>query len=355
MKKLLLLVNCIPEYRIPVYKELGKVYDFTVAHYGKEIEDEVNFKQIILHSKTRWGFVLFKENIYRIAQQYDAVMAMGDLHVFPYIALGFRRKRKFALIFWTGGVSFSYTKHYDENRRFDKLRFFIMDKADAIVFYCDYPMHRYVEDGKINKEKLFVAHNTVHVDEKIIIPDKKEYFLFVGTLYKEKKIFDLLEAYNFALSKNQNLQPLIIVGDGAERRNIELWIQHHELNGKIKLLGSMYDSSDLKEIHRKAIACISPGQAGLTVLSSMAYGVPFVTQKNAITGGEIFNIKNRENGILYDGTIVQLAEIIVKLSTNNDTSLTMAHNAQNHYFKFAQLSNMISGFYDAIQHGLKTK
>jgi len=353
MKSLLRLTNCILEYRLPIYNEMGKYYDLTVAHYGKAVSSDLtNFKQIILHPRTIGPFVFFKENINNLAEKYDAVLAMGDLHVIPFIILGFLRNRKFSLTFWGGDVSYSYTKHYDEDRRLDKIRFYIMNRADSLVFYCFYPTNRYINDGGINPEKLFVANNTVYIPEKIDIPKEKKYFLFVGTLYKAKKIFDLLNAYLNASIINFEMQPLVIIGDGDEIFNIQNWIKDHKLSDKIILKGAIYNNDTLKSIFREAIACVSPGQAGLTVLSSMAYGVPFVTSHNAFTGGEIFNITNGVNGFLYDGTIEVLTSILLKLSNDSGEVGRLSINAQEYYYEYATLSVMVKGLSDSIEYAL---
>lgn len=354
MKRLLRLTNCILDYRLPVYNELGKNYDLTVAHYGVPVSsDFTNFKQIILHPRKIGPFTFFEENIDNLAKHYDAVLVMGDLHVIPFIKLGFHWNRKFSLVFWGGDVSFSYTKHYDEDRRLDKIRFYLMNKADSLVFYCSYPINRYVNDGGVNPEKLFVANNTVYIPEKIVIPEEKKYFLFVGTLYKAKKIFDLLDAYLNAYLINKKIQPLVIVGDGDETDNIRNWINDHKLNDKIILKGAIYNSDTLKLIFQDAIACISPGQAGLTVLSSMAYGVPFITSQNAFTGGEIFNITSGINGFLYDGTTEKLTSILLEFSSDVNKVGELSRNAQEYYFGYATLSIMVKGLSDGIEYALK--
>jgi len=353
MKRLLRLTNCILEYRLPIYNELGKIYELTVAHYGSPVSSNLtNFKQIILHPRKIGPFTFFKENIYNLAKQYDAVLVMGDLHVVPYIRLGLLWNRKFSLTFWGGDVSFSYTKHYDEDRRFDKIRFYLMNKADSLVFYCSYPVNRYIKDGGVNPEKLFVANNTVYIPEKTVIPKEKKYFLFVGTLYKAKKIFDLLNAYLNASLINIEIQPLVIVGDGDETYNIQNWINDHKLNDKIILKGAIFNNDTLKSIFQDAIACISPGQAGLTVLSSMAYGVPFVTSHNAYTGGEIFNITNGVNGFLYDGSIETLTSILLKLSKDIKEVAQLGRNAQEYYYEHATLSIMVKGLIDSIEYAI---
>jgi len=351
--KLLSLTNIILEYRIPVYNMLAETYDLTVAHYGMQIPDNIaKFKQISLTPKKIGSFIIFEENINEIASNFDSVLAYGDLHFLSFIKLGFLKNRKYSLTFWSIGVSASYNKQFDFDKKFDALRFRLMNRADSIVFYTSYPIKRYIEDGGIKKEKLFVANNTVEIKHKIEISTNKKYFLFVGTLYKIKKIFTLLEAYEIVYKKKRTIQPLIIIGEGLERENIENWILERNLAHKIELKGSIFDQELLKNYYAEAIACISPGQAGLTVLNAMAYGVPFVTSQNAITGGEIFNITNRENGIIYDEKDTHLSEILEELSENADLVSKLSHNSQQYYFNNRTISVMVQGIKDAVNYAL---
>src|SRR5690554_3103216 len=121
--RILFLTNVILEYRIPVYNLLSEYFDVTVAHHGKLINDEVKFKQILLTRKNIGPFISFKENISQLAKQYDAVIALGDLHYIPFFKLGFLRNRQFALSYWSIGVSASYKKRFDEDRKLDRIRF----------------------------------------------------------------------------------------------------------------------------------------------------------------------------------------------------------------------------------------
>lgn len=354
--RILSLTNVILEYRIPVYNLLSDYFDVTVAHHGKPIdENKLKFKQIVLTHRNIGPFISFKENIFELSKQFDAVIALGDLHYFPFFRLGFLRNRQFALSYWSIGVSASYNKRFDEDKRLDWIRFKLMDKADSIIFYTSYPIDRYVRDGGVDREKLFVANNTIEVTEKIDIPKRKNHFLFVGTLYKAKKIFDLLEAYKVADSKSDQIQPLILIGAGEEYNNIVEWINNNNLNSKITLTGAIFDQNRLKGYYQDAIACLSPGQAGLTVLNSMAYGVPFVTTENAITGGEIFNITNGVNGITYNEDSSNLADIILELSSNHQKTYKLSTNAQDYYFSNRTMDIMVDGIKNAVNYALSKK
>jgi glycosyltransferase involved in cell wall biosynthesis len=353
--KLLRLTNCIMHYSLPTYNALAEYYDLTVAHYGNRVDDSLtNFKQIILTKRNIGSFVYFKENIYQLAKKFDTVLALGDLHILPYVSLGLIPRRKFAVTYWTIGVSASYNKKFDEDKSLDWIRFRLMDFADSLVFYSEYPIKRYTEKG-VKREKLFVAQNSVFINNQIEIPKNKKYFLFVGTLYKAKKIYELLEAYLIAFELNKMIAPLVIVGDGDEKDNIGQWIEEHNLQNHISIKGPIYDSEELCEIHKYAIASISPGQAGLSVLTSMAYGVPFITTYDAITGGERLNIEHGVNGFLYDGNIETLSGLIGKLSFMQEEVHQLGKNAQDHYFNNRQHAFMINSVIDSVNFAINSK
>lgn len=354
MKRLILFTNSIMDYRLPVFSELSKFYDLTVAYYDKSNAINACFKIIKLTSIQLGSFTIIKENLRKIALQYDAALVTGELRNLSFVKLGFI-KRNFSLTYWGGDLSFSYKKHYDEDKRLDKIRFFIMNRADSLVFYCKYPINRYVNDGHIKREKLFVANNTTLVDRKINLYVDKKYFLFIGTLYKEKGVFDLLSAYAASYHKFSKATPLVIIGKGPEYEKIKLWINEHRLEDMIILKGAVYDKQEIMYLFKDAIACISPKQAGLSVLTSMGYGVPFVTSRNAITGGEIFNLSNNNNGILYDGTIEKLGEILYSLEHNKQWAYQLGVNAQNYYFENATIQTMVKGLSDSVEYAMSHK
>lgn len=354
--KLLRLTNTIMHYSIPVNNLLSNYFDVTVAHYGKKNDDSsIKFKQIILNPKKLGPFTYFKEDIYKLCQEYDAIIALADLHILPFVTLGIRKKRNFSLTFYGIGVSASYNKKLDEDRKLDNIRFWLMKKADSNVFYSDYPVKRY-ENAGFEKESLFVANNTVYIPEKIEIPKEKKHFLFVGTLYKAKKIYELLDAYEIFLKKNgAPAYPLLIIGDGEERENIKDWIEKNGYQNNILLKGAIYDQEILKSYYKDAIALVSPGQAGLSVLNSLAYGVPFITTRDAITGGEIFNIRNNYNGILYSGDIMELSNIITQLANDQEKVYELSQNAQEFYFKNCTMDKMIAELSNSIKYALNNR
>jgi len=107
----------------------------------------------------------------------------------------------------------------------------------------------------------------------------------------------------------------------------------------------------LEKHFRESYACISPGQAGLSVLTSMGYGTPYITKKDAITGGEIFNIKNNKNGVLYSNSN-DLADILKDIEQDSIKYIKMGENAREYYKLYRQPKQMIQAFIDACNYVL---
>ena len=349
MTKVLLIQNCITSYNLPIYNLLAAQpgLGLTVAHFGDKTKSTNQFTELVLTSRQRGPFHFANENMYTLCNNYDVVICLGDIHWLSLMMLGKKRKRSFKLVYWGIGVSASYKNKFDENKRWDFLRHFFMKSADALVFYSDYPVKKYAEKG-IPLNKMFVAPNTIQVTHTLNTPTAKDSILFVGSLYKEKGITELLDAYDKALGINNELPVLNIIGGGDEYEAINTWIKEKELTHKINLLGPIYDNEKLEAYFARALACISPNQAGLSVLMSMGHGVPFITRFDAITGGERLNITHNETGILYKNE-QELVHILCDIPGNGDKYIEMGKKARVFYDKFRQPENMVKGFTDAIK------
>ena len=84
----------------------------------------------------------------------------------------------------------------------------------------------------------------------------------------------------------------------------------------------------------------------------MGYGVPFITKKDAITGGEIFNIENGINGVLYENNN-ELENIILDITKNRSKYIEMGKKAKIHYDSFRKPEDMANGIIGAIEYVCK--
>lgn len=348
MEKVLLIQEVIPRYRIPVFNELSKRVDLTVIYSKGILYEGIEFKTIkIPVVKIKHFGILHKKPLSLIANKYDVVIGILGLGYWSIRALPIIPWRKYKFIVWGIGVAASYTVRYDSTNIYDKRITRYISQSDAAIFYSAYPVEKYTTLG-IPRKKLFVANNTVDV---CVSKDSQEknIILFVGTLYKEKKIFDLLSNYKMAFEINPDIFDMVIIGDGEEYEKIGTWIESNNMKDKVLLKGPIYDESVLSKYFLSSIICVSPYQAGLSVLKAMGYGVPFVTMRNAITGGEIFNIINGVNGILLE-SIEDLKNVILDAAQNPNKYVMLGENAKRFYQENRQIVHLVDGFVEAIEY-----
>lgn len=346
--KVIILYNKLFHYRIPVWNLIATHCDLTVAYSlgdGSIPSDmQCNFKIMHLPCKIyAKRFVIQNDDIRKIVKNYDVVVAYGDISWLKYSTLPWFSNNK--VVFHTLGVSASYSKGYDQQKKWDKIRYLFYKKAAALAFYTSYPIQKYKKLG-IQESNMFVAPNTVSV-EPVNYPVIKDSILMIGTLYKEKGIQLLLDAY-LQLKDLQNLPNLFIIGNGPDYNIIKEWINFNNMSDLIHLEGPIYNISDKAKYFARAIACISPKQAGLTVLESMGYGVPFITSANAITGGEMLNIHNGIDGIILENES-DLIKIIEDIALEPNKYIEMGLKAKEFYDKNRTIKHMADGLWNAIQ------
>lgn len=351
MKKILILKDEISAYNVDVYNIIAEHYDLTVGYYTKDkSKSDCKFKKVQLNY-TKIGGIFFIQRLRKLCNEFDLVSFVPNMHVLCYCLLPFL-PHKYKLVNWSIGFKVSYIHPYLTSRPHnfqDKIFQCILDRCDASIFYME-EAKKFWKKTSLNLEKVFVAPNTAVVNKISLNPSLKKDFLFVGTLYKGKGLDLLIESYKEAISLDHDDSPnLIIVGDGEMRPFLESFIKNNNLENKIQLRGSIFDESILAEEFKKALLCISPTQGGLSAPKSMGYGVPFVTRKDAITGGEIYHINSGINGIMYDKDS-DLTSILKDAISSPQKYIKMGENAYHYYYSKATVRHMVQGALDAFAY-----
>lgn len=350
--KVLLVQEHLMRYREATYIQMSKQMDLTLAYVLKNDIKKSNIPIMKLPFR-KIGPIYLKFGIDKILNKYDVVIIPPHLK-FPTLVMLPFYKHKYKLITWSIGIRASYKLPYDLTQKPDflgKIVGFMLTHSDAAIFYMPAPIDYWVKYISIDRKKCFVAHNTVPIEKYDSLPDyaTRKSILFVGTLYKQKGVESLIHAYADAKTKVPFLNKLVIVGDGDARTEIEELIDSLHMNDCIELLGAIFDEYKLMKLHLEAGLSVSPNQAGLSVLKSMGYGVPFVTKSNSITGGERLNIKTGYNGILYEND-EDLSNVLIDYATNLQKFSLMADNARDYYENEASISKMAQGVIDAVNY-----
>ena len=221
---------------------------------------------------------------------------------------------------------------------------------NPIIFYHQNICNLFIKNG-LNPKKAFVANNTFYVNNRTSfhMNKTKDLFLHVGTLDYRKENHVLIRVFQKIVTIYPSIY-LYVVGNGSELNNLKKLVKLLKLEKNVYLLGRIEDTNILKDYYSRAISSISWGQAGLTVLQSMAFGVPFITKKNSISGGEKYNIINNYNGFLLDDDILDLEKKIIHLIENPKIAQKMGLQAFNYYNQEASLNKMLNGFKLALDY-----
>jgi glycosyltransferase involved in cell wall biosynthesis len=339
--RILIVQNSIPHYRVDFYIELSRTYDVTVVHSGYKVFNEKTRVKDIILPITKIGRFYFQNGLIKeYYKDYDYVVVMCDLHwvlnFYPFLM--FRRRFKF--IMWG-----SWLNH---NKLINLIKVLIARMADANIFYCLQEKIRFLNCG-VKQEKLFVANNTVFVKNRprYYLNTYRFRILFVGTLDKRKELDKIIFAFRDCLPFLKSNIKLTIIGEGEEDTALKLLVNQLSLNDKVDFIGKLTETIQLGKYYNESIVSVSYGQAGLSVLQSFAFGVPFITKWDAISGGEKTNIYDGFNGF-FCNNISELSDYLKLLCNDFDFSRELGENAFNFYSKHCTIFEMLNGFESAF-------
>ncbi|MFV3410586.1 glycosyltransferase [Bdellovibrio bacteriovorus] len=273
---------------------------------------------------------------------------MFDLRWITYFILRILKPRKAKFIWW--GLDLGKWKIATKTKILIANIF-----NDPIVFYTEKTKNRILSCG-LKTKNIFVANNTFYVPRSLNTTsavDHRNFILSSGSFDKRKQHDKLVEAFALSLSDIPKKVRLVFIGDGSELDSIKRLCFNLNIAERVHFLGRIETPTELAKIYRKTIACASFGQAGLAVLQSLGFGVPYITKINAISGGEIDNITSDYNGILCEDSVRSLANAIIKVCTDSEYTRKMRENAKEYYEISCTIENMVRGFTQAFESGDK--
>ncbi|WP_394210637.1 glycosyltransferase family 4 protein [Enterovibrio calviensis] len=342
-KNILIIQGEILHYRKALYNTLSNAYNVTVIHSGEATKTREDLYSEVIISCYKLGPFYFQPKVIGevIGGKYDAVVAMFDLRWLSNIVTSFiNGKSKF--VWWGPWIT---------NKQItDRIRLSLMLRDNNSILYTTEAKEEFIDRG-ISRDKLFVANNTFDVGERQRSFDSstKSTFIFVGSLDSRKQLELTLRAFSKIVTQVPDNIVFEIIGDGKEIDNIKNIVSELKIEDHVSFLGRINCVEMLKKHYETAYFSVSFGQAGLSVLQSLGYGVPFITKHNAISGGEKSNIIDGYNGYQCKDDVDVLASHMKKLLVNDKLARTMGENAFNYYSEHATIQNMADGFVDAIE------
>jgi len=345
MQNLLIIQGRLPSYRKPFFNELGKYFKVTVLHSSSpSAVPSDNFAEVTIpilrFSGIKWQIGLIKK-INKIKP--NIVVAGDDLR---YIGFALARLVSPRAVHWAWwGVNLS------NSQILTFLKFnFIFRSQDSLIFY-DTESLAMVRAKGIQSSRLYLANNTVYVEQKPFVNDfhARRAFINVGSLDQRKKNDVLLKVFSRIIRVKGDGYQLYLIGDGPEKDSLHALAFDLGILKNVVFTGKIEEPQVLSKYYRIALASISFGQAGLAVLQSMAHGVPFITSRSAITGGELTNISHDENGIICDDTEEDLLKSMIELIDSPSKAVALGKSSYEYYNEKANIKVMVEGFLTALK------
>mgnify|MGYP001357610022 CR=1 FL=1 len=321
MKRVLYFNNIYPLYRKPIWELLlnENRYNFNI-YYSKQnlrgiksfnpLPDYDNIKKIYhvknyFFGKTLiWQSRVVKDLIF---ENFQIAIFMGDMSVIStWIGSLICKIRKKEVFFWGHGLygNESLLKKY--------FRILFLRLADKNILYENRAKKLLIKSG-FDKKTIEVIYNSLDYDTQLelfkklerkkilnhLFKKKMPIIVFIGRLTKNKKIDFLIKSLGI-INKNNPKVNLLVIGDGPQKKNLEILAINTLNKSNFLFYGELYDEKKIAELLYESSICISPGNVGLTAIHSLSYGTPVASHKNLnFQMPEVESIIDGENGFLF--------------------------------------------------------
>ncbi|MCJ7665944.1 MAG: glycosyltransferase, partial [Actinobacteria bacterium] len=190
---------------------------------------------------------------------------------------------------------------------------------DEIISVSDYTTKRLKNNLK-SKKKIYTIPNGNDFEkiQKIKPSKRKTDIIFAGRLLSHKNIDVLIKSIHLVKEGKQNIKCLII-GDGPEKKNLELLTQKLKLDKNIKFLGFLENHDNVYAQMKSSKVFVLPSTRegfGIVVIEANACGIPVITVSHKDNAsGDL--IKEGKNGFICKLKKEEIANRIIRILDNN--------------------------------------
>ena len=319
-----LLRPAIGEYRRPVLDILGERLEggFRVfagssdfAPTSRTTTDLGGRLELVRNHYLAGRRLLWQRGCWREVMDADvAVLELNPRMLSSWVLMLGRRVRSRPTVLW--GHAWPRAGRH---ARTDVLRGLMRRLADVVVVYTETERREVLE--REPAARVVAAPNSLYraADINPVNPPEgvPAGFVCVGRLVELKKPRLLLDAF---LAARGDLPPgttLTFVGEGPLRDELE--DAAAGANGAVRLLGHVADYEDLREVFGPAIASVSPGAVGLSIIQSNAFGVPMIVARDEPHGPEIEAARDGKNCVFVaSDSPAALAEAMVRMAAHRE-------------------------------------
>lgn len=266
-------------------------------------------------------------------------------------------------VVWGHGVS------KKESRLSFWLRSRLAKMANAVLFYNHTNAKVFTDQG-FDPRRVFVALNSL--DQSIIQAARQEWLddparlaswqrekglddkrvvLFVSRLDVNNRVGLLVDAAQRLVTWNTDVR-VVIVGAGEDAANLKAQIAEKSLDGKVLMVGAVYEEKQLAPYFLSASVYCYPRNIGLSILHAFGYGLPVVTGDDYKSHNpEIEALRPDENGMLYkDGDAASLADTLRTILADPAVARRMGEAAHRTVMERFSVKVMVDGFEAAVRY-----
>ena len=306
--KILFVQPSIPLYRLSFFKSLASQF----GKFFRVIYSEGNSGELTPSLKYPWckcigkeikigfGFV-WQKNLINFPVKRDCIIVVfGNPRYLSTILFILKAKLLGAKILWWGHYRSSTSKDWRI-----KLRLGLMKLANGIIFYTEDEVKRYLNSKQGKEFRPIVGLNN-GIDVSPIRRLRKKYdsnsrsneILFLGRVTEKASFHFLLNALQHPKIKNITLN---VIGNNSFDPYLKLDKYNFNNGVKINYYGKLTDEKKISNIANRSRVFVYPGSVGLSLIHSMAYGLPSLIHSDPLKHmPEIAAFKEGVTGLTFN-------------------------------------------------------